>query len=744
MAGKSLDTTLKFNADVSDFNAALKEAKAATSRASAEFKRTSSTMDNWGRSTEGLEAKIESLEKIYQAQDHALQALRIEYDRVAEEQGENSEAAETLKTKLIAQEALVGRTQTEWKKYKKRLEEVQNEAEDAGKESEEAGKKAKKSGDDASEGGDGWTIFKDVLAGLAKDAITGVIDTLKEAAEATREYRREMAQMAQNASDSGQDMSDMKEVLADVSAITGETDAAMEGLNMLMATGFDTAGIELAADALSGAATKFDGLKFEGIAEGLQETLATGAAVGPFAELIERTGGDLEAFNKGMGKCTTAAERQQYALQWLSDSGLKGVHDSYVQNNADLVAAEKAQYRVNEAMASIGSVLEPVSTALTNLKALLLESIAPVLQDIITWVTENMATVEPIVVGIAAAFGVLAAALAIQGIISGVTKAFALLNTTLLANPIVLIVAVIAGLVAAFINLWNNCESFRNFWINLWEGIKTAFGPVVTWLSNAAQAIATFFVDAWDNIKAAWAGVTGWFSSVRSGISNAFANVDSWLTEKFGGAWKGIKAAFSPFIGYFQQKWNTVKGIFSAVKSVLQGDFQGAWNAIKGVFSGWGSYFSGLWNQIISAFSGALSGMASIGKNIVTGLWNGISNSLSWIKSKITGWVGDVTSFIKNLFGIHSPSRLMRDEVGKMLGLGMAEGIERSRSAVNDAMRGLNDAAMGGLSVSGGGAAAASAGKTINFYQTNNSPRALSRREIYRQTHNALAFAGGV
>ena len=55
----------------------------------------------------------------------------------------------------------------------------------------------------------------------------------------------------------------MKRVLSDVASVTGETDAAMEGLNMLMATGLDTSGIELAADALSGAATKFDGLKLD-------------------------------------------------------------------------------------------------------------------------------------------------------------------------------------------------------------------------------------------------------------------------------------------------------------------------------------------------------------------------------------------------------------------------------------------------------------------------------------------------
>lgn len=723
MAGKSLDTTLKFNADVSDFDAALKEAKAATSRATAEFKRTSSTMDDWGRSTEGLEAKIESLEKIYQAQDHALQALRIEYDKVAKEQGENSEAAEALKTKLIAQEALVNRTQTEWKKYKGRLEETKKEAGEAGKKSEDAGKKAKKSGDDASDGGGGWSMFKDVLSDLVSNVIAGVVDSLKEAAEATREYRREMAQMAQNAADSGQNMDDMKAILKGVSAVTGETDAAMEGLNMLMATGLDTSGIELAADAFAGAATKFDGLKFEGIAEGLQETLATGAAVGPFAELVERTGTNLESFNEGLGKCTTAAEQQQYVLQWLSESGLKGVHDAYVQNNADLVEAEKAQYRVNDAMASIGTALEPVSTALTNLKATLLEAIAPVIQNIVQWTIDNLPVVGPIVAGIATAFGVLAAALAIQALIKGVTTGFALLNATLLANPIVLIVALIAGLVVAFIGLWNNCEGFRTFFINLWASITTAVSSATTWIVNAFNGVISW--------------LTGLPGSIASAISSAIKFVATWGSNIYNTAKTNITRTVSSIVSWFGQLPSRMyNAIVGAVSRVVQ---WGSDLAAKGA-----SAAGRLVSSVVSGVASLPSKMLSAGKNLVTGLWNGISGSLSWIKSKISGWVGNVTDFIKGLFGIHSPSRLMRDEVGKMLGLGMAEGIERSRSAVNDAMRGLNDATMNGLSVNGGQVAGGAAnGKTIIINQTNNSPRALSRREIYRQTHNALAFAGG-
>lgn len=703
MAEENIRTTMQFQADITDFKSAMQEANRAVKLANSEFKAASSGMDDWGSSTDGLAAKLRQLGDVHDAEKRKLDVLQAAYDKTVAEQGAASAAAVDLQTKINNQQAVVNKTEKELDAYAAKLEEVERGADGAASDVKKAGDAAKEAGDDAQDGSDGWSIMKDVLADFISNAVSGAVDALTSLAEATREYRRDMAQMAQNAADAGQDMGAMKDVLKDVAVVTGETDAAMEGLNMLMATGLDTTNLTKAAEAFAGAATKFDGLKFEGLAEGLQESLAVGQAVGPFAELIERMGGDLEAFNEGMAACTTQAERQQYAMQWLNESGLQQVHDSYVQNNADLVEAEKAQFRHNEAMAKLGAVIEPINTALANLGATVVEKITPVVEDVINWVMQNLPTIEPIVIGIAAALGVLAAALAIQGIISGVSKAFALLNATMLANPIVLIVAAIAGLVAAFVALWNKSEAFRNFWKNLWEGIKNTVAAVAKWFSTTASNIAKFFSDAWTKIKNAWSKAGEWFSGIWSKISGAFSSVASWFGDMFGRAWTGITNAFSNV----------------------------------------GSFFSGIWSKIKSVFS--IDGMLSIGKNLVTGLWNGISNSFTWIKNKISGWVGNVMDFIKGLFGIHSPSAVMRDEVGKMLGLGMAEGIEDSRNAVNGAVRKLGDAALGGLSPAGGGApGAAAGGRSINFTQNNYSPRALSRREIYRQTHNALAFAGGV
>ena len=85
---------------------------------------------------------------------------------------------------------------------------------------------------------------------------------------------------------------------------------------------------------------------------------------------------------------------------------------------------------------------------------------------------------------------------------------------------------------------------------------------------------------------------------------------------------------------------------------------------------------------------GKLPGMViDIGKNIVQGIWNGISGAASWLWNKITGWCSSIFDGIKSFFGIHSPSKLFADDVGKMLGLGIGEGFNDSLSSVYKEMQ---------------------------------------------------------
>lgn len=154
-----------------------------------------------------------------------------------------------------------------------------------------------------------------------------------------------------------------------------------------------------------------------------------------------------------------------------------------------------------------------------------------------------------------------------------------------------------------------------------------------------------------------------------------------------------------------------------------------------------------LWDGIVDTVTGLPDKIKEIGSNIVEGLWNGINNMASWIKEKIGGFGDSVLGALKDFFGINSPSKLMRDEVGKWIPEGIAVGIDKNAKSVLSSMRdmtaGVVGAARDGIT-SGGTVSGGLGGTTYNFYQTNNSPKSLSRYEIYRQSKNLLGLAGGM
>lgn len=99
--------------------------------------------------------------------------------------------------------------------------------------------------------------------------------------------------------------------------------------------------------------------------------------------------------------------------------------------------------------------------------------------------------------------------------------------------------------------------------------------------------------------------------------------------------------------------------------------------------------------SIVKGLTDGIGKISDVGKNLVQGLWNGINDAKNWILDKIKGFGDSILKGIKSFFGIKSPSTVFREEIGLNLGLGVAEGIEDSISAVNEAMGNLQNSAMG-------------------------------------------------
>lgn len=182
-------------------------------------------------------------------------------------------------------------------------------------------------------------------------------------------------------------------------------------------------------------------------------------------------------------------------------------------------------------------------------------------------------------------------------------------------------------------------------------------------------------------------------------------------------------------------------------------------NSLGSIGSAAADIVSAIWDHIKE-----LPGMMlDVGRDLVEGLWNGISDMVGWIGDKISGFGDSVLGGLKDFFGIASPSKVMRDEVGKFLPAGIAIGIEDSTLSAVKSVRSMADklrnTAVESLNGMTSGTAyrmqqnpmtaavRKNAAVVNNYYktdnsrtvnQTNNSPKALPRLEIYRQTNNAL------
>lgn len=157
-------------------------------------------------------------------------------------------------------------------------------------------------------------------------------------------------------------------------------------------------------------------------------------------------------------------------------------------------------------------------------------------------------------------------------------------------------------------------------------------------------------------------------------ICERLSNPDS-IQRLLKAAWEIIKALAKGL-------WDAFPQIASALGQVANAMFQviGQW------FSKMLQKGKELVGKIGEGLRSGISNIMSIGRNIVEGIWNGISNALGWIKDKIRGWVGNVMSFLKNLFGIASPSKWARDQIGLNIAKGVGLGFEDGMNDVTKMM----------------------------------------------------------
>ena len=237
----------------------------------------------------------------------------------------------------------------------------------------------------------------------------------------------------------------------------------------------------------------------------------------------------------------------------------------------------------------------------------------------------------------------------IAGVINTVKGAFAALNTTMLANPIVLIIAAIAALVAAFIYLWNNCDGFRQFWIDLWENVKQV--AITVW-----NAIKEFFSQVWEGIKTIFSTVfeviktlvTTYFNLYKTIIETVFNVIKTVITT----IWEAIKGVFTTVFNVIKTLvttyFNIYKTIIQTVLTIIQTVITTVWNTIKTVITtvlnAIKTIFSTVWNAIKTIISAVVSGI----KGLITGNFTAVKNSITTIMNTIKSTISTIWNTIKS------------------------------------------------------------------------------------------------
>lgn len=460
------------------------------------------------------------------------------------------------------------------------------------------------------------------------------------AVEGTREYRAEMGLLEAAFLTAGHSSEEAKRTYSDLNAVLGDSGAAVETSQHLAKIADNEKELTELTDILTGVYAEFGStIDMPGLGEAILHTSELGEVQGTLADALEWNGITVESFNEKLAKCADAEERQDLITKTLNETYSKA-SEQYKKTNADVMEARKAQERLSDAMARVGEVGEPVMTATKNAIAGLAETAVPVIEkmvngfrDGVNWIKQNQDTVQAwigVIIGATTAVGTFILIIswgkimtAAANAIKVVRTAMLAFNAVLLANPVGLVVAALAGLVAAFIYLWNNVEGFRNFWKSAWSTIKSL-------ASSAGKSIKKALVDAWNGGKKAWSGVGKFFRDIWSNIKKAFSATKSWFSNLFKSALNGVKSAWNGARSFFSGIWSGIKGVFGSVGSWFRSTFQKAWSNIKSVFSSWGSFFSGLWSKVKSKFG-------SIGTSIGTAMGNAVKNGMNGALSKVEG-----------------------------------------------------------------------------------------------------------
>ena len=349
------------------------------------------------------------------------------------------------------------------------------------------------------------------------------------------------------------------------------------------------------------------------------------------------------------------------------------------------------------------------------------EILMPAIRQIVTWVqgfvdklngmdegTKNTivtigllaAAIGPvlIVIGkvVSAVGSIMTFILTLIGGISSIGGGLSALWGILAANPVTLVIAAIAALIAIFVALWNNCEGFREFWINLWNVIKDT--AIAVW-----NGLKDFFSSIWNAItgvaQSIWNGLKDFFSGLWEGIKNIFQTVLDVIKTLIVARFEFYKMIITTVLNVIQTVvstvWNAIKNVavaaWEAIKSAvisimeaIKSAITAAWEAIKSAVSSVvgaiKEVITSVWNAIKSTVASIVGGLKDAVVNVFNSLLSGIKNAMSGIAGAVKSGFDAAINFIESL-----PSQAL--QWGKDIIGGLIDGIKSKISGLVDSVK---------------------------------------------------------
>lgn len=340
-----------------------------------------------------------------------------------------------------------------------------------------------------------------------------------------------------------------------------------------------------------------------------------------------------------------------------------------------------------EALGGLLRALRPVFQALAEALGLVMEAFGPFLDALAEAISGAMPQLRPMIVDIGKALANLVTAM-----IPLAPLFVELLQTILPILPpfIQMIADIMPSLIELLKALMPIVQALADLFIAIMPIIADVANIILTVLIPVIQFIATVVSTVVNIVTGLIQGIWNVITTVFTAIADFIGNIWSSVGDFFNGIWEAIKGVFS---GSLSAIWEGIKSTFGDIGNKILGVMGNILSGVGDAIGGVVDWFLGLPGQIWEAVKGAARWLYETGKNIIMGLINGIKDMFKKIISAITDTVSGAINAAKEGLGIASPSKVFA-EIGRNVGLGLADGIASMEGVVTDAASSLADAAI--------------------------------------------------